>query len=98
MADHEFETITFEVRDVIERTLSVAGPAMAEIVLDLAQPFAPKVSSKRLPDGRMVTAPLEDMTPFLSREELVDNMIVPMVESPDDTETPSAPGLVNARP
>jgi acetolactate synthase-1/2/3 large subunit len=72
-----------EVRDVIERTLSVQGPAMAEIVLDLAQPFAPKVSSKRLPDGRMVTAPLEDMAPFLPRDEFLQNMIVPAVsESP----------------
>ena len=68
-----------EVRDVIRRTLDVRGPAMAEIVLDLAQPFAPKVSSKRLPDGRMVTAPLEDMAPFLPRPEFLENMIVPPV-------------------
>ncbi len=62
-------------------TLASQGPAICEIVLDLAQPFAPKVSSKRLPDGRMVTAPLEDMAPFLPREELLDNMLVPVVES-----------------
>lgn len=60
-------------------TLAEPGPAACEIVLDLAQPFAPKVSSKRLPDGRMVTAPLEDMAPFLPREEFLDNMLIPAV-------------------
>jgi acetolactate synthase-1/2/3 large subunit len=62
-------------------TLSEPGPAVCEVVLDLAQPFAPKVSSKRLPDGRMVTAPLEDMAPFLPREELLENMLIPAAES-----------------
>ena len=46
-------------------------------MLDKDQPFSPKVSSRRLPDGRMVSAPLEDMAPFLSREELATNLLVP---------------------
>jgi acetolactate synthase-1/2/3 large subunit len=62
-------------------TLAEPGPAICEVVLDLAQPFAPKVSSKRLADGRMVTAPLEDMAPFLPRDELRENMLIPVVES-----------------
>jgi len=64
-------------------TLAEPGPAICEIVLDLSQPFAPKVSSKRLPDGRMVTAPLEDMAPFLPREEFLSNMLVPTVRDDD---------------
>ena len=67
----------------IAETLDEPGPAVCEMILDLAQPFSPKVSSKRLPDGRMVTAPLEDMAPFLPREELLENMIVRPVEHPD---------------
>ena len=51
------------------------GPQMCEVFLDLSQQFAPKVSSKKLDDGRMVSAPLEDMAPFLSREELQSNLI-----------------------
>ena len=47
---------------------------MCEVVLDLAQPFAPKLSSRKLEDGSMVTSSLEDMAPFLSREELQRNM------------------------
>ena len=61
-------------------TLAEPGPSVCEVVLDLAQPFAPKVSSKRLPDGRMVTAPLEDMAPFLPREEFLENMLIPAVD------------------
>ena len=63
----------------IRETLDGDGPQMCEIALDPEQPFSPRVSSKRLPDGRMVTAPLEDMFPFLPREEFLDNMIVPPV-------------------
>ena len=67
------------MRDAIRETLDGEGPQLCEIVLDPEQPFSPRVSSKRLPDGRMVTAPLEDMFPFLPREEFRDNMIVPTV-------------------
>jgi acetolactate synthase-1/2/3 large subunit len=63
----------------IKATLDAPGPAMCEVMLDPAQPFAPKLSSKRLPDGRMVSAPLEDLAPFLPREELADNMIAPIL-------------------
>jgi acetolactate synthase I/II/III large subunit len=67
------------LRDAIRATLDGPGPQMCEIVLDPAQAFSPRVSSKRLPDGRMVTAPLEDMFPFLPREEFVANMVIPPV-------------------
>jgi acetolactate synthase-1/2/3 large subunit len=43
-------------------------------VLDPAQGFAPKLSSRKLDDGRMVSSPLHDMAPFLPREELAGNM------------------------
>ncbi len=64
-----------ELNEAIQETLSGAGPQMCEVFLDLSQQFAPKVSSRKLEDGRMVSAPLEDMAPFLSREELQQNLI-----------------------
>ena len=70
-----------DLRSAIEATLATEGPALTEIVLDLTQPFAPKTSSKRLPDGRMVTAPLEDMAPFLPRDEFRENMLVPLADT-----------------
>jgi acetolactate synthase-1/2/3 large subunit len=45
-------------------------------MLDLDQGFAPKLSSRRLEDGRMVTSPLEDLAPFLSQEELAENLLI----------------------
>lgn len=66
-----------ELDVAIRRTLEREGPSVCEVMLDLAQSFAPKVSSRKLDDGRMVTAPLEDMAPFLSRAELAENLIHP---------------------
>jgi acetolactate synthase-1/2/3 large subunit len=54
--------------------LAAPGPQIIEVFLDPTQPFAPKTSSRRLPDGRMISAPLEDMFPFLDREEFARNM------------------------
>jgi len=58
----------------IRATLDGDGPQLCEIILDPAQAFSPKLSSRRLEDGSMVSAPLEDLAPFLSREELAENM------------------------
>jgi acetolactate synthase-1/2/3 large subunit len=69
-----------ELRGTIERTLAAPGPALAEIVLDIDQPFSPKLASRRLDDGRMVSSPLEDMHPFLDREELRRNVLIPPEE------------------
>ena len=51
------------------------GPALIEVMLDPFEILGPKAASKRLPDGTMVSSPLEDMAPFLPREELRENMI-----------------------
>lgn len=51
------------------------GPAMVEVMLDPFEELGPKAASRRLDDGRMESESLEDMTPFLPREELAENMI-----------------------
>ena len=56
--------------------LNAPGPHVCEVMLDAAQGFEPKLSSRRLPDGRMVSSPLEDMAPFLDREEFLANLLV----------------------
>lgn len=62
--------------EAIAATLAVDGPAVCEMMLDENQPFAPKLSSRQLPDGTMVSPALEDLSPFLEREELMQNMII----------------------
>lgn len=51
------------------------GPAFIEVVVDPSQIFAPKLSSKVLPDGKIVSPEIDDMYPFLSREEYEENKI-----------------------
>ena len=51
------------------------GPLFAEIVVDETQNFAPKLSSKVLPDGKIVSPEIDDMFPFLDREEYESNKL-----------------------
>lgn len=67
---------TAKPRECLKEIMSAAGPMLVAVDLDRNQSFEPKVTSKRLPDGRMVTAPLEDMAPFLEREEFERHMLV----------------------
>ena len=55
--------------ELIEEFLSTEGAALCELVVDVKQEFEPKLSSKKLPDGRIVSPPLDDMFPFLPRDE-----------------------------
>ena len=64
----------------IEAALNSHGPFLCEVMLDPEQTFEPKLSSRQLADGRMVSSPLEDLHPFLSREELLENLLIPPFE------------------
>jgi acetolactate synthase-1/2/3 large subunit len=44
------------------------------------EPRQPRVASVIRPDGSMASRPLEDLFPFLDREELKQNMLIPLVE------------------
>lgn len=55
--------------DMLCNYLKKDGPAICEVIVDPSQNFAPKSSSKVLPDGRIVSPSLDDMFPFLEREE-----------------------------
>ena len=66
-----------QAADVLARTIAMPGPVICEVMLDAEQAFAPRISSRRLEDGSLVSAPLEDMFPFLDRDELAQNMIAP---------------------
>ena len=53
--------------------LAAAGPVFCDVKLSPGYTFAPKLSSRRLPDGRLVSPSLEDMFPFLPEAEMRDN-------------------------
>jgi acetolactate synthase-1/2/3 large subunit len=58
----------------VQKLLSNDQYALIELFVDQDLPFSPKLASRKLPDGTMVSPSLEDMAPFLSREELADNL------------------------
>lgn len=61
------------LRDVLDRP----GPVLCEVSLDPAQEFEPRLKSKQLPDGTIVSPNLEDMFPFLDPAELNSNLLIP---------------------
>lgn len=69
-----------ELDAVLPQVFGTEGPVLVEVMLDPFETLGPKAASRKLPDGSMESAPLEDMAPFLPREELRANMIA---EGPD---------------
>ena len=69
-----------ELDQKIDTVLSMEGPVICDIFVSREQNFEPKSSAKRLPDGTMASPPLEDLSPFLSEEEMERNMIIPRLK------------------
>lgn len=65
--------------DVLDEFLALKGPAICEVFVSRGQKFEPKSATKRLDDGTFVSAPLEDLAPFLPKEELERNMFIPLM-------------------
>lgn len=63
-----------ELPETLHQVLEETGASVCEVFVTKYQKTEPKTSAKKLPDGSMVSAPLEDMYPFLSKEELEENM------------------------
>ena len=59
----------------IEEVLQTEGPILCEVMLSPGYIFAPKLSARKLDDGTMISPSLEDMFPFLDRDEFNKNKI-----------------------
>ncbi len=69
-----------ELGEKLDQVLAMEGPVFCEVFVTKEQKFEPKSATKRLPDGTLVSAPLEDLAPFLPEEELKENMLIPMIQ------------------
>ena len=69
-----------QMMEAVRRTLAQPGPVFCEIFTDTQQVWEPKSATKKLPDGRLVSPPLEDLAPFLDRQELLENLYITPVE------------------
>ena len=68
------------LQETIAGVLREPSYALCEVFVTEEQKFEPKSATKRLPDGRLTSPPLEDLAPFLPREELAENMYIPLVD------------------
>jgi acetolactate synthase I/II/III large subunit len=64
----------------IRAALDRPGPVLCEVVVAPDQAIGPRVSSALRPDGTIVSRPLEDLWPFLDRDELRANMLIPTID------------------
>ena len=65
-----------EAKNMIPKVLQEDGPVLCEVFIHSFQLLAPKTSFNINPDGTLVSPPLEDLSPFLSREDLKNDMII----------------------
>jgi acetolactate synthase-1/2/3 large subunit len=68
------------LREDVKRALAMEGPVVIDVHVIPDEVRAPRLQSYQKPDGSFVSKPLEDMFPFLPREEFLANMIVKPIE------------------
>jgi acetolactate synthase-1/2/3 large subunit len=69
-----------EAANVIPEVLNAEGPVLCEVFIHAMQLLVPKTSFNINPDGTLVSPPLEDLYPFLKREVLAEEMVIPLHE------------------
>ncbi|MBN2575424.1 MAG: thiamine pyrophosphate-binding protein [Deltaproteobacteria bacterium] len=69
-----------DLRQRIREVLNAPGPVVCDVWTPPDEPRCPSLVSKQWPDGSLVSTPLEDLWPFLDRDEFLANMIVPVAK------------------
>lgn len=69
-----------EIKEKVIEVLNSPSAFICEVLISPNQFTAPRITSTSKPDGTMVSKPLEDMWPFLEREEFLANMITPSLK------------------
>jgi acetolactate synthase-1/2/3 large subunit len=64
------------IKEKVRKVIESNGPEICEVMVHPMLAAMPKLSSEVKPDGRIVSKPMEDLWPFLDREEFRENMIV----------------------
>lgn len=67
-----------ELRDGVRHTLAQRGPFICDVRLVHDEGLWPRSSAIIQPDGSIISMPLEDMSPLLPRDELRENMLIPL--------------------
>jgi acetolactate synthase I/II/III large subunit len=76
-----------EVESVLPQVQSINGPVICEVFTHPEQPFVPKLSLVQQKDGSIISPPLEDLSPLLSREDMRKSMLIGLHQKSIDLET-----------
>lgn len=68
-----------DLAEQIRVVLDTPGPVICDLKVIPDEARCPRVTSVQRPDGSFVSKPLEDLWPFLDRDEFRANMIVPPI-------------------
>jgi len=63
------------IKEKIRKIMDIKGPVICEVMVDPKFQTIPRLDSEVQPDGSIISKPIEDLFPFLSREEFAANMI-----------------------
>ncbi len=69
-----------DMAETVRWAMDTPGPVVCEIILDENVAFAPKLGAKQHSDGRITSPALEDLSPFLTREVMLANMIIDLAD------------------
>lgn len=75
-----------DVEMIIPKVQAIDGPVICEVFIHPEQPFVPKLSLVPQKDGSIISPPLEDLSPLLSRAEMKRNMLIGLHKKSDNLE------------
>lgn len=75
-----------EAKEIIPKVQAIKGPVICEVFTHPEQPFVPKLSLVQQQDGSIISPPLEDMSPLLTRDEMKRNMLIGLHEKSKNLE------------
>ncbi len=64
------------IEDKIKKILQMKAPVICDLLLSKKQPLIPSLGFTKTAKGTFISKPFEDMSPYLSREEFKENMII----------------------
>lgn len=79
---YAFDIPSFQIRTwgdvdaIIPQVQAIDGPVICEVFTHPEQPFVPKLSLVQQKDGSIISPPLEDLSPLLTRDEMRKNMLI----------------------
>ena len=69
-----------DLRKKIRKILNTSGSVICDVSIIKDEPREPRVSSWQNKDGNMVSSSLENLAPFLDKDEFLTNMIIPPID------------------